>query len=798
MFRAHPFRHLGVVSLLAIAAALAGCESGEKKAERFAESGLAYMAEGDLESASLQFNNALFQDGNNVVALRGAAEIAKQRKLTQRQVRMLLRLVEVVPNDLEANNELAKVFLLSGQTAEARTRAEKVLELEPDNATALSTIGALLVLENRLDEADAVLARALAKDPGNADVYSLMVAQSLRTDDVETAMIKLQEGLAKSKNPETLLVVQLVMAERYRGEAEVISAFRQLIDAVPDNGLYRQRFAEYVMVKQRDLPQARRLLAEALPHLEDKSPVVARLVSIDRQLKGDAAGEATLRAYLADAPDDVNLRFAVPTYYCEIGKYDLCKAEYEKLAGDDALDQDRKARALNGLSDVLIAQSDMAGAAEVIERALVADPTNAPALINKAQLALIDQRNEEAIEFLRSALNSEPDNAEGLVFLALAYEQSGQIQFADAQFARALDQAGYQRSIVDQYRGFLQRQGEVERAREVLERYLRNTPNDAAARISLAQIAISEGQFAEAEAMAREIVAADVKHVAGRAVLVRALASQQRFADALPFAEALYAESPGSEDAFLLRAGILRGLGRGAEVSRDLQTRIASPNASPDDYAILSDIQRMESKFEASRDTAVAGLLRHPKNERLYLAAYLGEKALKRDDVAIDFLARGAREATDTVQIRTLLANDLITEGRSDDAIAVLRTLKDENKLAPLTANNLASLLLDKGNANAEALEIAQRLQGSDNPYFIDTVAWAYYRNGDLENAQLYMRRAAEALRDNADVQYHHGVIEKARGNNEIAKAALERARAAVGPNTQTKIADIDAALAGL
>ncbi|MEM1243429.1 MAG: hypothetical protein AAGG80_01265 [Pseudomonadota bacterium] len=64
MFKPSQKRRLLTASLLAVAMVLAGCQSKEEKAIKFAESGQAYMDEGDFERATLQFNNALFQDGN--------------------------------------------------------------------------------------------------------------------------------------------------------------------------------------------------------------------------------------------------------------------------------------------------------------------------------------------------------------------------------------------------------------------------------------------------------------------------------------------------------------------------------------------------------------------------------------------------------------------------------------------------------------------------------------------------------------------------------------------------------------
>lgn len=798
MVTAPTVRRYFTLSLLVAASALAGCQSKEEKAIKFADSGQTYLEEGDLERAQLQFNNALFQDGGNLTALRGAANIAEQQKDFIRQARMLVRLLELVPEDVAANNAFARISLLAGQPDKAKEHAQRVLEQEPDNVGALTTVGAALVLENKLDEATDILQRALAQDPDNPEIFNLLAAGSIRSEDFEEAMTTINEGIAKADNPETLLIVKLVMAERFSGREEVIETFEHLIRAAPENGVYRQRMAEYFLLKDGDLETARRVYTESLPFLEDKTPVVTRIVAIDRQLLGEAAAEETLQQYVAAEPENTELRFALPQLYCQQKEFDKCRASFTALANEEELGEEPTLRALNGVADVSMAIRDFDAARNASDQILEVDPNNANGLVTRGQLALVDNQGEAAIELFRAALNTEPDNAEALIYLALAYENAGQTQFADAQFARAIDQIGYTKPVVDQYRAFLSRIGEDDRAIDVLQRYRRNNPNKPDAVFQDAEAAMYEQRFADAESAARLLL--DVKgfEVRGQNLLARALVGQGKYEEALPVAEGFLELYPNDRRMLVLRSNILDRLGRKDEARSAIEARLATDTVDPNDFSMLGDMSRRDGNPAAALELAKKGLEKFPTAEQLYVLGYFAHADMDNSKAGVAFLEQGVAKASDTIRLRTLLSNDLINSKQYDAAISVLRSLKEDEKLSPLTANNLASLLLDKGNADQEALEIARQFEGTENPYFADTLAWAYYKAGQNVSAARYSELAVSALGTNSDVLYHHGMIAIANGDPEKARDVLVKAKQNHSASSQTALSAIDAALGGL
>ncbi|MEM9988260.1 MAG: tetratricopeptide repeat protein, partial [Pseudomonadota bacterium] len=645
-------RQLMSASLLAASAFLVACESKEEKAIKFAESGQAYLEEGDYKRAKLQFNNALAQNPTNELALEGAAEVAAQENDVVRQSRMLNQLLQQRPNDIDANNSFARLMLLSNEVERAKEHAGRVLAQDPDNISAMSVMGGALVVENRLDEATEMLLPALEKDPENSELYQLLAAGQIRADNYEEAMSIIDEGIENSDSPQQLLLIRLIFAEKFEGREEVIATFERLIEQSPDNGLFRQRLADYYLLKDKDFDTARRLYKESLPYLPDPTPVYTRLVAMDKEEFGQDKAEETLQTYIEDNPENRELRLLLPQFFCQTQQLDRCRREYEALLEEDDLTEAERIRLLNGLSDVAIAQRDFEGASASSEDVLGKDPSNPSALITKGQLLLMEEQSQDAIELFRTALNSEPGNAEGMVYLALAYEQSGQIDFADTQFARAIDEVGHAKSVVDQYRAFLVRQGRNEKARDVLSRYVRANPGDLDAAYLAAEDAVAQRRYAAAEATARQLQTINIYEERATSLLARSLIGQEAYEEALPVIEALYQENPNNNQYFLLRARTLGGLGRVNEVIEELQGRVSQENPALSDIILLSNTLRNTQDYAGAYEAAREGLNTHQDAEQLYILSYLAQNDLGNKEEALSYLRDGVENASTTTQVR--------------------------------------------------------------------------------------------------------------------------------------------------
>jgi Flp pilus assembly protein TadD len=62
------------------------------------------------------------------------------------------------------------------------------------------------------------------------------------------------------------------------------------------------------------------------------------------------------------------------------------------------------------------------------------------------------------------------------------------------------------------------------------------------------------------------------------------------------------------------------------------------------------------------------------------------------------------------------------------------------------------------------------------NGAYLDTLGWAYFRTGDLDNARKYLRRAEKLIPDDSTIQEHVGDLLDREGDRAGAVARWQRA----------------------
>jgi len=160
--------------------------------------------------------------------------------------------------------------------------------------------------------------------------------------------------------------------------------------------------------------------------------------------------------------------------------------------------------------------------------------------------------------------------------------------------------------------------------------------------------------------------------------------------------------------------------------------------------------------------------------ERMLLAQRLASIYVDagRTDEAVRVLENATQKDPDVIPLQYDLAMLYERQGRIDgfeERMQHILALDPDN----VNANNaLGYTLADQNRRLDEAqvlIERAEQLE-PDNPYILDSVGWYYYRRGDLERAEDYLRRSWNDL-PAADVAAHLGEVLWTRHNADEARA---------------------------
>jgi Flp pilus assembly protein TadD len=86
--------------------------------------------------------------------------------------------------------------------------------------------------------------------------------------------------------------------------------------------------------------------------------------------------------------------------------------------------------------------------------------------------------------------------------------------------------------------------------------------------------------------------------------------------------------------------------------------------------------------------------------------------------------------------------------------------------------------MVERGERLDEALNMIKRAVETEphNGSFLDSLGWAYFKTGKLEEAEHYLTQAAQIVTTSATIQEHLGDLYQRRGNIPKARAAWQKA----------------------
>jgi tetratricopeptide (TPR) repeat protein len=358
-------------------------------------------------------------------------------------------------------------------------------------------------------------------------------------------------------------------------------------------------------------------------------------------------------------------------------------------------------------------------------------------------------------------------------------------------------------------------------ARTVLEQVIQARPTELQARYLLAQTQRELGDGEAAEETARAMMAIAPADVRGPVVLSQVYADRGEHARVVeilgPIVQKGGIGNPQSAMGVTMRlASAHMALGQPDAAIAVLETsRAARPDAMMDVYLMQTLV--MARRFD--RAIAVGQEARRARPGdlqvgRLLAQAYLGAN---RPDEAIALLEAERQARPDDPTITLALATTLADARREPQAMAVLadaekafgdqvaywfqrgailerfsrrqdakgafrKALAIDPAHAP-TLNYLGYMLVEDGGPMDEAVQlIEQALEVEpDNGSYLDSLGWAYYKQGKLPEARRYLQRAADLLRSNSVIQDHLGDVLVALNDGPAAIAAWERALAGDG-----------------
>jgi tetratricopeptide (TPR) repeat protein len=427
--------------------------------------------------------------------------------------------------------------------------------------------------------------------------------------------------------------------------------------------------------------------------------------------------------------------------------------------------------------------------------ALQIDAANEDALVGLAELYGQMGDSKRAAEKLKAAVDKNP-NPRTLFALARAYEDLNDFKDAADALKRALELGADEDQVVPEYAKALMYSDQADEALKLYQQLAAANPRNPEYQLHMAEIYLSQGETAKARTAINRAKVAAGNDPRVRYAEVSVLEAEDKNDQAIAAVKSILDDTAKksysddeikNRDIFLEKLAKLYVKSNQTAEAVDTYRQIATldSSAAPAVEVAIISAYRAAKDLTKARAEADAALSKFPKDKGV-----IAEHAtVLVDQGKVDEGVKELRNSTKTPDFKVEIAIAQLYEtakrypdmGKALDAAEKLTTTEDEKadiyfmrgamyehekKLAeseaafrkvleispnnPGALNYLGYMLADRNMKLDEAYTLVKKALDQDpaNGAYMDSLAWVYYRQGKLSEAETLLIRALEKIKD--------------------------------------------------
>jgi tetratricopeptide (TPR) repeat protein len=753
-----------------------GCGKSENKVKNYLASGISLYKQGNYDKAKIEFKNVIQLDAKQADAYYHLALIDEKNQAWQSMFANLTQVTKLDPKNNDALLKLGRLTLLSGRADDTLKNVEAVLKNTPDNPDALSLKGAVFVKQGNLNGAMALAEQVLKQHPDHTDAVSLKTVIFISKNDMPAALATVEKALLTKPSELSLLLLKLQVHNQSKNLAAVEQDYISLIKQFPDKLEYTYALVKHYADNAQQDKALTTLQAVIDSHPDKLQP---KLVLVDYQMqKAPELAEKSLTTYLAQYPTEPDLHFRLAALYIKQNKLAEAKQSLSKVV---ELKPDAK-EGLNAktmLAKLALQDNDTELASNLVKQVLAVDGRNLDGQLLKARLDLQKGLYDDVISNLRGVLRDYSSSDEGLVLIGQAYLKKNSPELAEENFRKALEINPANFDALMPVASNLIKNKEIARADDLLQKALAVKPDHAVALQALAQVRLMQKDWSGTQKIA-DVIASKPKGAGFSKFLSGKISEDQGlYKEAISQYKEALTISPDLSDALRGMATSYDALKQGKVMEAFLEEFIT---AHPDDaypWLLKSQLMAKDKRLDDALKILSDALGKWPKNPDLYEAIANIHIEKKETDKALAILNTGLVADPDQIRLTIMLASTYEQTGDYAKALETYDGLITKHPTVDIAVNNVVSLLLDHFNTKENidrAVTLSKRFERSEQPYFVDSYAWALINSGKNEEALQLLRDVVKKMPDVPVFRYHLGTAYNKTNSKALAITELEEA----------------------
>lgn len=289
-----------------------------------------YLIQGESVNAGKEATTALQLDTRNFAAAKLMAKALLQEKRFDEAIKLISKIRETVPADIEMLGSLGLAYVGAKNTEEAKAAFIRVLELDPANSKALAILTSISATDD-VKAAIGMVQKQIELAPKASGHYMLLGDLLLRDkqpDDALNAFAKAHE--LAPQNPQPYIIRARVMHAIGKMD-DAIKEFQELLTSQPNSVPANMGIATLYEAQKR-YPEAKARYLKVLELMPDQPAAANNLAYLIAEEENGDLGEALRLAMLAKqaVPEDPNVSDTLGLVHLKREAYGLAISQFQQ------------------------------------------------------------------------------------------------------------------------------------------------------------------------------------------------------------------------------------------------------------------------------------------------------------------------------------------------------------------------------------------------------------------------------------------------------------------------------------